>query len=238
MVDDSEVVDVSDVSKSENGFDFYGKIDRLVDGLDLPQNCFEASCRVCDSIRELENFKHGFLSFGGYDAVVVTSVFIAARQERCPVPAQVLTDFVFSSPVFEMSDDFDSNKLVKLGRDYGRKVLDDIVFVSAGDYVGFYGERFDFPVLQEDLERDLDVSQVAVRSRYKQIVEGLTGLDTSYKELKDVDVTPVTFGYHGGDVKGFAEFLLGRVEEEDLSVLKCSPRVLAASVLYIAGKLI
>lgn len=242
MTDDSDELEIPDVSNSENsndGFDFYGKIDTLVDGLDLPQSCFEASCRVCDMIKNQENYKYSFTSFGGYDAVVATSVFIGARQERCPVPAQNIADFVETSPSFELSDNFSGKKLNQLGRKFRRELEDlEPVFVDASDYVSFYGDRLDFPVRQEELEDELDVSQVAVRYTYKEIVEEFTGLDTSYKELGDVDVTAASFGYHDNDVTDFALHLLNKAQDEELSVLSKSPQVLAASVLYIGGKLI
>jgi len=242
MTDDSdelEIPDVSNPSSESDGFDFYGKIDTLVDGLDLPQSCFEASCRVCDMIKNQENYKYSFTSFGGYDAVVATSVFVGARQERCPVPAQNIADFVESDPNFDLSDNFSGKKLNQLGRKFRRELeLLEPVFVDASDYVSFYGDRLDFPVRQEELEDELDVSQVAVRYTYKEIVEDLTGLDTSYKELEDVEVTPASFGYHGDDVTEFALHLLNKAQDEELSVLSKSPQVLAASVLYIGGKLI
>lgn len=224
-----------------NDFDFYGKIDKLVRGLSLPQDCFESSCGVCDLITEVDDFKYGFTSFGGFDAVVATSVFIGVRQERCPVPAQVIVDFVRSSPNFDLSDNFDGDNLSQLGRKFRRELAGDgfePVFVEASDYVEFYSDRLDFPVGQETLEDELDVSQVAVRYTYKEIVEELAGLDTSYKELEDVDVTPASFGFHGEGVEGFALFMLERAEDDGLDVLSKSPQVLAAAVLYIGGKLI
>lgn len=231
---------------TEDGFDFYSKIEVLVDGLDLSESVFEESCRVCDLIREVDDYKYSFTSFGGFDAVVATSVFIGCRQEGCPVPARVITDFVVSSPEFELSGNLSSDKLSQLGRKF-RRGLDglDPVFVSAEDYVSFYSERLSVPVSQELLEDELDVSQVAVRYTYKEIVEALTGLDTSYKELGDVDVTPASFGFYCEEastdtfkLKQFASHLLARCRDEELSVLSKSPQVLAASVLYIAGKLI
>jgi len=221
-----------------NDDDFYGKISILIDGFDLSQECFEASCRVCSSITDLEDYRYSFTSFGGFDAMVATSVFIGARQERCPVPAQSIADFVGSSAEFDLSDNFSSDKLSRLGREFRAEVLEEPVFVSASDYVGFFAGRLSFPVMQEELESELDVSQVAVRSAYKDLVEGLTGLDTSYKELGDVDVTAASFGFHGGGYEEFAEHLLAQAEQEELDVVRRSPQVLAASVLYVSGKVI
>jgi transcription initiation factor TFIIIB Brf1 subunit/transcription initiation factor TFIIB len=230
---------MTEIDSDDDGFGFYGKIDTLVDGLDLPQSCFEASCRVCDMITEMENYKYSFTSFGGFDAVVATSVFVGARQERCPVPAQVIADFVETSPEFELSDNFSGKKLNQLGRKFRRELeMLDPVFVDASDYVSFYGDRLSFPVKQEGLEDELDVSQVAVRYTYKEIVEELTGLDTSHKELEDVEVTPASFGYHGSDVTEFGLHLLNKAQDENLDVLRKSPQVLAASVLYVSGMLI
>jgi len=217
--------------------DFYGRIDSLVDGLNLPQKCFESSCEVCDVIVAQENFMHSFYSFGGGDALVATSVFIGAKQERCPVPAQVIIDFMRVDPVFEVSNRLTGVKLNGLGRRF-RRELDEPVFLTASDYVEFYSGRMDFPVRQSELKSVLDVSDFSVRETYKLFVEGLTGLDTSYKSLSDVDVTAAGFGFHGGDVEGFALHLLERAEEEDLDVLSKSPQVLAASVLYISGRLL
>lgn len=242
MTDDVEVVDIPDVSHEngdDNGFDFYGKIDELVGGLELPENVFEASCEVCDLIREVEDYKYSFTSFGGFDAVVAVSVFLGARQEGCPVPAQNIEDFIRSNPGFSVSSNFSGKKLRQLARKFKKKMNGfEPVFLDASDYVKFYVDRLSFPVNQEDLEDELDVSQVAVRYTYKEVVEGLTGLDTKYKSLEDVDVTPPSFGFYGEDVEGFALHLLEKAEDEGLTVLSKSPSVLAGAVLYISGRLI
>ena len=243
MAENVDIPDVSNSGENDDGFDFYGKIDTLVDGLDLPQKCFESSADVCSMVRGVDDFKYSFTSFGGYDAVVCLSVFLGVRQEGCPVPAQVVVDFVEGSPEFELSSNFSADKLNQLARKF-KKILHgenegfEPVFVTAEDYVKFYSNRFDFPVNQEELEEELDVSQVAVRYTYKEVVEGLTGLDTSHKALNDVEVMPSSFGFYGDSVEDFALHLLEKVEEQELDVRSKSPRVLAASVLYVAGKLI
>lgn len=224
------------------GYDFYGEIDDLVDGLDLPQNCFESSCEVCDLIQGVDGFSNRFRVFGGFDAVVVLSVFLGARRRGCPVPADVLVDFVRSGSDLSVSTGFDGSKLDELSKKF-KKILSEEdgfepVFVTAEDYVSFYSDRLSFPVRQEDLEDELDVSQVAVRYTYKEIVEGLTGVDTSYLALDDVAVTAESFGFYGDGVEEFGLHLLEEVEGEGLGVRSKSPRVLAASVLYVGGKLI
>lgn len=220
-------------------YDFYGKVDVLVDGLDLPQECFEASCGVCDLITARDRYVLDFASFGGRDAVVVASVFVGARQSGCPVPAEEVVSFVRSDPGFSLSKGFNVNKLNGLGRKF-RRGLDGLepVFLGVEDFIKFFAGRVSVPVTQQGLERDVFVSQVSVRDAYKQIVEGVVGVDSSYRELEELEVTKESFGYHGSDLEGLALHVYNRVVEEDLSVLGKSPQVLAASCLYIAGKLI
>lgn len=217
---------------------FYGKIHDLVDGLDLPQKVFEASCKVCDGIREVEGFRHSFASFGGFDAVVAVSVFLGARQEGVPVLAEQVYSFGVDCGFLGFTSAFGKGKLLKLAGRFRDELGLQPVFLDASDYVKFYSDRFSYPVLQEGLEDELFVSQVAVRNAYKEVVEGLTGVSTLGRELDNVEVTAESFGFFGEGVEGFALYLLEQVYDEGLGVEGRSPAVLAASVLYIAGRLV
>lgn len=234
---DYEVPDVSTES-GENDEWFYGKIDELVDALGLPQSVFESSCRICDLIREREGFKYNFTSYGGFDAVVATSVFIGAKQESVPLPSERVEQVVRETGVLDVSQNFGSGALNRLGRKFRRELGVEPVFLDASDFVKYYCDGFSFPVEQSTLQSEMFLSEVAVRYTYKEVVEGLTEAETFNRELEDIAITPASFGFYGESVEEFTRHLLERVEEEGLGVQGKSPQVLAASCMYIAGKLL
>jgi len=234
---DYEIPDVSTESEDNDGF-FYGKIGELVDALELPQQVFEKSCEVCDLIRERDGFKYHFTSLGGFDALVATSVFIGAKQSGVPLPSQRLIDVNTATGVLDLSDSFESTSLNRLGRKF-RGCLDiEPVFLDASDFVGYYADGFEYPVMQSELGDEMYVSRVAVRYTYKEVVEGLTGVDTYDTGLDDVAVTPESFGYFDDSVEEFALHLVEKVGEEELDCRSKSPQVLAAACLYVAGRLL
>lgn len=240
MTDDS-VVDVPDVEhEGGNGFDydFYGKIDVMVDGLDLPQEVFEASCRAADLITGVDGFKYRFASFGGFDAVVPVSVYLGARQERVPLSAERVERFVEECSDFSVSKNFSAVKVKSLAKKFRRLTGLDQVFLRAEDYLDYYFPVFEelSSVRQTDLSREMGVSEVAVRYTYKDVVHGLTDVDTSGRELADVAVTPESFGFYGEGCKEFADFLLEKVREED--VVRGAPQSLAAALIYVSVNLV
>jgi len=234
---DYEIPDVSQESDDNDEW-FYGKIDETVDALGLPQQVFEKSCEICDLIRARDGFKYNFTSYGGVDAVVAASVFVGAKQCGVPLPSQRVVDVVGETGVLDLSQNFSSGALNRLGRKFRRELEIEPVFLDASDYVEFYVDGFEFPVKQKELQNRMYLSEVAVRYTYKEVVEGLTGLDTHDLSLDDVAVTPESFGYFDDSVEGFALHLLEKVEDEELGCRSKSPQVLAASVLYIAGSLL
>lgn len=208
-------------------YDFYGGIDSLVDGLDLPQDCFEAGCRVCDGLRGEDNFLNCFAPLGGRDAVVAASVFLGARCEGCPVSAERVVEEVVLCPGLELASGVDGGDLRRVAFRFKN------VSVSASDYIGFYGDVFDFPVDKSDLKRVLGVSDRAVGYRYRELVEELTGVDdVDFSRLNEVDLTVESFGFHGDDVLEFADYLVEEVE------VGGTPKVLAAAALYVAGHVV
>jgi len=212
-------------------YDYREMIEFLVDGLDLPEGCLDESVRVFELVcEEDEGFEGVFCNLGGLDALAAVSVFVGARQRGCPVSAEKVVGFVRVSPRFSVSEGFSVGKLNGLSRRYrsGLNGLDP-VFVDASDYVSFYGDRFDFPVVQSVLAEELGVSARVLRSAYKEVVEEFTG----FSSVGRVEVTKEGFGFHGDSVEGFALFLVENFEGGGRS-----PQVLGAAVLYIAGKLI
>lgn len=220
--------------------DFDQKIDSLTDDLNLPNQVNQKSKEICRQIREIENYKYSFVSFGGFDATVATSIYIAAKQTKTPLPPQKMVDTITNNPDINVSQNFSSKKLKQLSRKFRRELELEPVFLKPEHYIDYYLPQIDMEnkVKQETLRDLMYLSEVAVRYTYKEITENLTGVDTTNKNLSDVEVTKESFGYHGNQHNDFCKHLIEKVRSENLDAAGKSPQALAAATIYIAAKLI
>lgn len=221
--------------------DFDQKIDSLTQDLNLPEKVNEKSKEISEQIRNIENYKYSFVSFGGFDAMVATSIYIAAKQEQTPLPPQKMVEAITNSPDINVSQNFSSKKLKQTSRKFRRKLDIEPVFLTPEHYIDYYLPQLEIKesgVKQETLRDLMYLSEVAVRYTYKEITENLTGVDTTNKNLSDVEVTKESFGYHGNNHSEFAKHILEKVREENLDAAGKSPQALAAASIYIAAKLI
>lgn len=221
--------------------DFDHKIESLTQDLNLPEQVTQKSKEICQQIRDIENYKYSFVSFGGFDATVATSIYIAAKQTQTPLPPQKMVDAITSNPDINVSQNFSSKKLKQLSRKFRRKLDIEPVFLTPEHYIDYYLPRLEIKetgVKQETLRDLMYLSEVAVRYTYKEITENLTGVDTTNKNLSDVEVTKESFGYHGNDHNEFCKHIIEKVRSENLDAAGKSPQALAAASIYIAAKLI
>lgn len=205
----------------------------FVDEFGLPERVVDVAL---DWISFLKGFDRVFNGVGGVDAAVVVGVFVACRVQGCPVPAGCLLDAAVCKRGMCFGNGFSDSKVVGLGRRFASERGVDGFLVDAGDFIGFYSGRVGEDLTLSDVCGLFGVSETAVISCNKELVGCLTGVKGL--ELDSLELTAESFGFHGEGFEDLCVFVWRRVRDEELGVLSRSPCVLAASVLYVSGKVI
>jgi len=222
-------------------YDFDNKVQLIVNELELPEEVMFKTLEIIDELKKTDSYSRKFTAYGGFDAMIATSIYIAAKQTQTPLPPQKMVETITSNPDINVSQNFSSKKLKQLSRKFRRKLDIEPVFLTPENYIDYYLPQLEIKesgVKQETLRDLMYLSEVAVRYTYKEITEKLTGVDTTNKNLSDVEVTKESFGYHGNQYNEFCKHIIEKVRSENLDAAGKSPQALAAASIYIAAKLI